>query len=161
MTFQEAIAVIYADQGAHDNEMMQKAIDTVKFFEDNVLELEDYETDQLYKAVDYINNNKLGEIEMTNEQTVNVEELKDMAAKLNEMMKVVLLQNSFIDFVPASKRLGADDLRLNYMRVYDALDNLYELNQDMASELDDIASELYRISEEVELQEEERKEAGA
>lgn len=62
MTFQEAITVIYADQGAHDNEMMQKAIDTAKFFEDNILELEDYEADQLYKSIDYINNNKLGEL---------------------------------------------------------------------------------------------------
>ena len=62
MTFQEAVTVIYAERGAHDSKTMQKAIDTIKFFRDNVLELEDYETDQLYKSIDYINNNKLGEL---------------------------------------------------------------------------------------------------
>lgn len=62
MTFQEAVTVIYAPAGADDSKTMQKAVDTIKFFEDNILELEDYETDQLYKSIDYINNNKLGEL---------------------------------------------------------------------------------------------------
>lgn len=54
MTFQEAREIIHAKPGTHDSKTMQKAIDTIKFFEDNILELEDYETDQLYKALEYI-----------------------------------------------------------------------------------------------------------
>lgn len=49
MTFQEAVQHVYA--GTHD----QKVIDTLKWYEDNVLELEDYQTDELYKVLDKIN----------------------------------------------------------------------------------------------------------
>lgn len=59
MTFQEALTVIYADKGAHTRETIGEAVGTLYFFRDNILELEDYETDQLYKALDHIKNNKL------------------------------------------------------------------------------------------------------
>lgn len=55
MTFQEAVQHVYA--GTHD----QKVIDTLKWYENNVLELEDYETDELFKVIRFINKNKLGE----------------------------------------------------------------------------------------------------
>jgi hypothetical protein len=45
MTFQEALAVIYADQGIYDQQTIGEAVGTLYFFRDNVLELEDYETD--------------------------------------------------------------------------------------------------------------------
>lgn len=55
MTFKEAVQHVYA--GTHD----KKAIDTIKWYENNTLELEDYETDELYQVLDYIHINKLGE----------------------------------------------------------------------------------------------------
>lgn len=54
MTFQEARSIIYAAPGTHDSRTEQRAIQAVKYFEDNVLELEDYETDQLFTALNYI-----------------------------------------------------------------------------------------------------------
>ena len=48
MTFKEAVQHVYA--GTHD----QKAIDTLKWYENNVIELEDYQTDELYKALEHI-----------------------------------------------------------------------------------------------------------
>lgn len=55
MTFQEAVTVIYAPAGTQDSYTVSKAVSTVKWYENNVLELEDYETDQLYKALKHIN----------------------------------------------------------------------------------------------------------
>lgn len=155
MTFQEAVTVINVSY-AYPSKVVKEAVDTIKFFEDNVLELEDYETDQLYKALEHIKNKKLGESKMTNKQFVSVEELNEMGTKLNEIMKIVMLQNSFIDFVPASEKLNNNEIRLNYMRVHEALHNLYEINQDIATDLDDISSVIYRMKEELEIQEEEQ-----
>lgn len=59
MTFQEALTVIYAPAGTHDNDTVSKAVNAVKWHENNVLELEDYETEQLFKVLKYINSNKL------------------------------------------------------------------------------------------------------
>ena len=62
MTLQEAVVVIYAPAGAQDGAMIQKAIDTLNFFRDNILELEDYEVDELYQTLAYLRKNKLEEI---------------------------------------------------------------------------------------------------
>lgn len=58
MTFQEAFEVVC--YGRHDNDTINKAVSVIEWYEDNVLELEDYETDQLYKALRYIRKNNLG-----------------------------------------------------------------------------------------------------
>jgi len=58
MTFQEALEVIYAD----DTGMIHEAMGAISFFKENVLELEDYETDQLFEVMQYIHTNKLGEL---------------------------------------------------------------------------------------------------
>lgn len=62
MTFQEALEVIYADSGTHDNGMFHEALGALSFFRENVLELEDYETDQLFEVMRYIHTNKMGEL---------------------------------------------------------------------------------------------------
>lgn len=54
MTFKEAITIIYAAADTYGKESFTEAVRTVKWYENNVLELEDYETDQLYKALEYI-----------------------------------------------------------------------------------------------------------
>lgn len=58
MSFQEAFKVVC--YGGHDNDTINKAVSVIEWYEANVLELEDYETDQLYKALDHIRMNKLG-----------------------------------------------------------------------------------------------------
>jgi len=55
MTFQEALNVIYADAGIYDTGMIHEAMGAISFFKDNVLELEDYETDQLLEVMAKIN----------------------------------------------------------------------------------------------------------
>lgn len=62
MTFQEALEVIYADEGIYDNGTFHEALGALSFWRENILELEDYETEQLFEAMRYINNNKLGEL---------------------------------------------------------------------------------------------------
>lgn len=54
MTFKEAITIIYAAEDTYGKKSFTEAVRTVKWYENNVLELEDYETDQLYKALEYI-----------------------------------------------------------------------------------------------------------
>lgn len=55
MTFQEALEVIYAPAGTHDRGTILEAVGAVDFFRENVLELEDYETEQLFKVLKHIN----------------------------------------------------------------------------------------------------------
>lgn len=62
MTFQEALKIIYADSGTHDSGMIHEALGAISFFKENVLELNDYETDQLFEVMRYIHTNKLGEL---------------------------------------------------------------------------------------------------
>lgn len=52
MTFQEAYDIIMTEQA--DQADTKQAIDLMNWYKDNVLELEDYETDKLYKALDRI-----------------------------------------------------------------------------------------------------------
>jgi len=59
MTFQEALETIYAAPGTHDRGTILEAVGAVDFFRENVLELEDYETDQLFKVLRYIEVNKI------------------------------------------------------------------------------------------------------
>lgn len=77
MTFQEALAVFYADLGTHDQLTIGKAVGALYFFRDNILELEDYETDQLYQALHYIENNKLGGIKMNSIKGYTHEPVQD------------------------------------------------------------------------------------
>lgn len=62
MTFNEAISIIYAKEGTHDSGMIHEALGAISFFKENVLELEDYETDQLFEVMRYIHTNKMGEL---------------------------------------------------------------------------------------------------
>lgn len=54
MTFKEAITIIYTAEDTYGKESFTEAVKTVKWYENNVLELEDHETDQLYKTLEYI-----------------------------------------------------------------------------------------------------------
>lgn len=53
MTFQEAYNIIMNEQA--DQADTKQAIDLMNWYKENVLELEDYETDKLYKALEHIN----------------------------------------------------------------------------------------------------------
>ena len=54
MTFREACEVICAPYGTYDSAEVDKAIRAVHWYRDNILELEDYQTDELYKILDYL-----------------------------------------------------------------------------------------------------------
>lgn len=56
MTFQEAYKIVMNEQA--DQADTKQAIDLMNWYKDNLLELEDYETDKLYKALERINDRK-------------------------------------------------------------------------------------------------------
>lgn len=60
MTFRAALKIIY-DYETNTSDNIIQAMNTIKWYEDNILELEDYETDMLYKVKAYIKEHKLEE----------------------------------------------------------------------------------------------------
>lgn len=55
MTFQEAYNIVMSNE---PEQAVERAVKVLRWYSDNTLELEDYETDKLYKALERINKGK-------------------------------------------------------------------------------------------------------
>ena len=78
------------------------------------------------------------------------EQAHDLAGRTSTVMRNLRLQNNLYDFLPNPKRATKDDVLLAYKRLYEALDNVFDINQGLESELDEIASALYDLGDELE-----------
>ena len=52
MTFQEAYNIVMSNE---PEQAVERAVKVLRWYSDNTLELEDYETDKLYQALEHIN----------------------------------------------------------------------------------------------------------
>lgn len=148
MIFQEAATILKADAGTHTGAEVQKAIDTVKWYEDNQLELEDYETDQLHALLYRIY--KLEKLEGRLQPQKNADIAFKYVGTLSKIMHTIKLHNDFINHIDSPEELPESNVWATYKYVYTALNNIYELNQLLNEDLDEVVCFLHDIAEELE-----------
>lgn len=83
--------------------------------------------------------------------TVNKEAIQTVANDLVKLHRIMQMQNDLINFVPKQDGMSESDLYLKYHAVYKALDNIYELNSGLISDLD---QHIIALDEQVESSEE-------
>lgn len=148
MTFKEAATILKADAGTHTGADVQKAIDTVRWYEDNQLELEDYETDQLHAVLYKVY--KLEKLENRPQIQKNADIAFKYVGTLSKIMHTIQLHNDFINHIDSPEELREGKVWATYKYVYTALDNIYELNQLLNEDLDEVVCFLHDIAEELE-----------
>jgi len=77
---------------------------------------------------------------------MNKEKTLEMAQKAVAVKKILILQNDYLNMVENPKNLNADEIVTKYMYLEKALDNMYELNQDLVDQLEDVAVYLYDLA---------------
>lgn len=77
---------------------------------------------------------------------MNKEKAREMAQKAVAVKKILILQNDYLNTVPNVKNLKADEVLTRYMYLEKALDNMFELNQDLVDQLEDVAVYLYDLA---------------
>ena len=79
---------------------------------------------------------------------MNKEKAREMAQQAVAVKKILILQNDYLNTVPSVKKLKADEVLTRYMYLERALDNMFELNQDLVDQLEDVAAYLYDLANE-------------
>lgn len=79
---------------------------------------------------------------------MNKEKAREMAQKAVAVKKILILQNDYLNMVENPKNLNADEIVTKYMYLEKALDNMFELNQDLVDQLEDVAVYLYDLANE-------------
>ena len=77
---------------------------------------------------------------------MNKEKAREMAQKAVAVKKILVLENDYLNMVENPKNLNADEIVTKYMYLEKALDNMYELNQDLVDQLEDVAVYLYDLA---------------
>lgn len=77
---------------------------------------------------------------------MNKEKAREMAQQAVAVKKILILQNDYLNTVPNVKKLKADEVLTRYMYLEKALDNMFELNQDLVDQLEDVAVYLYDLA---------------
>ena len=79
---------------------------------------------------------------------MNKEKAREMAQKAVAVKKILILQNDYLNMVENPKNLNADEMVTRYIYLERALENMYELNQDLVDQLEDVAVYLYDLANE-------------
>lgn len=87
---------------------------------------------------------------MNNNEMMTKDQAEALAMRTTDIMRSLKLQNDLWDFLPNPQKASEDDALLAYSRLYKALDNIFDINQGLESELDEIASALYDLGDELE-----------
>lgn len=87
---------------------------------------------------------------MNNNEMMTKDQAEALAMRTTDIMRSLKLQNDLWDFLPNPQKASEDDALLAYSRLYKALDNIFDINQGLESELDEIAAALYDLSDELE-----------
>lgn len=83
---------------------------------------------------------------MSNKTVANANELQELAGQVNDLLKDVTLQNDFIDMVPSKVDQG--EAMSMYHHLNNKLSNVFEVNQRIIKNLDEISQRIYEISDE-------------
>lgn len=79
---------------------------------------------------------------------MNKEQTLEMAQKAVAVKKILILQNDYLNMVENPKNLKADEIVTRYIYLKKALDNMFELNQDLVDQLEDVSVYLYDLANE-------------
>lgn len=131
MTFKEAVKIIYDNNEKQKTSVYNEAASKIKWYENNVLELEDYETDELYEVLEYMN-----EKETNNEIKLTSEQLEFLGKELATIMRIVTTQRDLINFLPDPRQGNAEKNALHYISIHSALSNTFDLYNDIILKLD-------------------------
>lgn len=85
-----------------------------------------------------------------NNEIMTKDQAHELAGRTSTVMRNLRLQNNLYDFLPNPKQASKDDVLMAYSRLYEALDNVFDINQGLESELDDIATALYDLGDQLE-----------
>lgn len=77
---------------------------------------------------------------------MNKEKAREMAQKAVAVKKILVLENDYLNMVENPKNLNADEMVTRYIYLERALENMYELNQDLVDQLEDVAVYLYDLA---------------
>lgn len=77
---------------------------------------------------------------------MNKEKAREMAQKAVAVKKILVLENDYLNTVPNVKNLKVDEVLTSYMYLERALENMFELNQDLVDQLEDVAVYLYDLA---------------
>lgn len=77
---------------------------------------------------------------------MNKEKAREMAQKAVAVKKILVLENDYLNMVENPKNLNADEMVTRYIYLERALDNMFELNQDLVDQLEDVAVYLYDLA---------------
>lgn len=85
---------------------------------------------------------------------MNKEKAREMAQKAVAVKKILILQNNYLNMVENPKNLNADEMVTRYIYLERALENMYELNQDLVDQLEEVGGYLYDLSDEEDTEDE-------
>ena len=77
---------------------------------------------------------------------MNKEKAREMAQQTVAVKKILVLENDYLNMVENPKNLNADEMVTRYIYLERALENMYELNQDLVDQLEDVAVYLYDLA---------------
>lgn len=87
---------------------------------------------------------------MSTTEIMTKKEIEELATRTSTIMHTIKLQNDLYNFVPSPRKINEGEVLINYKYLNDALGNVFELNQSLENELDDITAKLYDLSERLE-----------
>lgn len=89
---------------------------------------------------------------MNKTATVTKKDLKQLAYDIGDVMEIVELITDLINYMPNVKESKVQEAPLFYYgKVQETLSNVFEINQGLYKTLDNVASELYDMADELEV----------
>lgn len=89
---------------------------------------------------------------MKNNNGLNATDIREIGNKLILVKQIIQLQNDLINHVPSPKTLKKEQVIIQFVELYSATDNIFNLNQDLNAILEKAGTDLYEIAEMLEEQ---------
>lgn len=84
---------------------------------------------------------------MKNNNGLNATGIREIGNKLILVKQIIQLQNDLINHVPSPKTLKKEQVIIQFVELYSATDNIFNLNQDLNAILEKAGTDLYEIAE--------------
>lgn len=84
---------------------------------------------------------------MKNNNGLNATDIREIGNKLILVKQIIQLQNDLINHVPSPKTLKKEQVIIQFVELYSATDNIFNLNQDLNAILEKAGTDLYEIAE--------------
>lgn len=89
---------------------------------------------------------------MKNKNVLNPKDIREIGNKLILVKQIIQLQNDLFNHIPDPKTLSKEQVIMQFMELYSATYNMFNLNQDLNAILEKSGTDLYEIAEMLEEQ---------